>query len=437
LAQKGPDAVRLAAVHNLTHLGYAPALPLLAELSLSGEADLAAAARTCLGSFPGKSAEATIRTLLEHKDAKVRSLAVEMIGRRNAPGAAASLLKAADDADEAVRVAALQALRAQAGAAELPALLNLLVKARSPAEIQAAEGALSALCARQSGPAAGKVVIVKAEYGALPDGPSADVTKQVAALVKAGTLSIDASNDNFGDPANGHVKKLRVDYRVNGVAASKTVHEQETITFTLAATPPAIVDAICGAMAAAQGEAKLALLRSLRLAGGPTALQSVKAAVADPNAQVKDTALAALCDWPTPDVLPVLTDLVKTPPTKTIKILALRGFVRLVPQQDAPDATKVNALKNAMREAERNEEKQLVLSALGNVPSADALALVTPHLDDPVLKEEACLAAVAIAEKVVSSHGAEVGAAMQQVAKVTANKKLAEKAGAMARQAQK
>jgi len=31
LAAKGPDAVRLAAVENLTHLAYAPALPLLAS----------------------------------------------------------------------------------------------------------------------------------------------------------------------------------------------------------------------------------------------------------------------------------------------------------------------------------------------------------------------------------------------------------------------
>ncbi len=58
------------------------------------------------------------------------------------------------------------------------------------------------------------MVIVKAEYGNLPDGPLADVTRQVAALVKAGALSVDASNDNFGDPAQGKSKKLRVDYRV-------------------------------------------------------------------------------------------------------------------------------------------------------------------------------------------------------------------------------
>ena len=145
LASEGDPAVRLAAVRNVTHLGYAPALTVLAELSLTGEGDLAAAARDCLANFPGKDADATIAAMLSHQDAKVRSLAVEMIGQRNVAGSAASLLKAAADEEEAVRLAALKALRDQAGLAELPALLSVLVKARSSAESQAAENALGAL----------------------------------------------------------------------------------------------------------------------------------------------------------------------------------------------------------------------------------------------------------------------------------------------------
>jgi HEAT repeat protein len=437
LAAKGPDAVRLAAIHNLTHLGYTPALPLLAQVSLADNADLAAAARACLGSFPGKDADTAILALLAHKDAKVRRLAVEMVGQRNFAGSAASLLKAAGDEEESVRIAALYALRDQAGLAELPALLKILVKARSSAQSQAAESTLGALCARQSGPAAGKVVIVKAEYGKLPEGPLADVAQQVAALVKAGALAVDASNDNFGDPAQGHPKKLRIDYRVGGVTSSKTVGEGETLTFTATSTPPAIVDAICTAMGEARGEAKLALLRALRSAGGRKALKTVWEAATDLDAQVRETALRALCDWPTPDALPLVAELVKAPPTKTIKILALRGFVRLVPQQDAPDAKKLDSLKDAMALADRSEEKRLVLSALGDVPTVDALTLVTSHLDNPDLKEEACLAAVAIAEKIASNHGAEVTTAMRQVANATANKKLAARANAIAGQGKK
>jgi HEAT repeat protein len=435
LAAKGPDAVRLAAIRNVTHLGHAPALTLLAELSLSGEGDLASAARECLGNFPGKEADATIAGMLAHKDAKVRSLAVEMIGQRKGGPLAASLLKAAGDEDQSVRLAALKALRDQAGLAELPALLGILVKARSAAETQAAESALGALCGRNSGPASGNVVIVKAEYGDLPSGRSADVTEKVAALVKAGSLAVEASNGNFGDPANGVVKKLRVDYTVNGVPASRTVAENDTLTLTATSTPPAIVDAICGAMGGAQGEAKLALLRALRTAGGPKALETVKAAAADNDAQVKDTALRALCEWSTADALPAVAELLKSPPTRTIKVLALRGFVRLVPQQDAPDAKKLASLQEAMTMADRDEEKRLVLSALGNVPTAEALAVVASHLDNAALKEEACLAAVAIAEKIGPGRAADVTATMKRVAKLTGNKKLAARAQAVARKA--
>jgi len=434
-ASENPAAVRLAAIHNITHLGDARALPLLAELSLSGEADLAGPARECLTYFPAKDADATIRAMLGHQDAKVRGLAVEMIGQRSAAGAAASLLKATEDADESVRLAALRALRDQAGLAELPALLGLLVKAKSSEELRAAESALGALCTRQSGPASGNVTIVKAEYGDLPDGPSADVTNKVAELVKQGVMAVDASNGNFGDPANGITKKLRVDYTVNGVPASKTVAENDSLAFTAVAANPAVVDAICGAMPGAQGEARLALLRALRAAGGPKSLQVVVAASADADPQVKDVALRALCDWPTPDALPLVAELTKTAPTKTLKVLALRGFVRLVPLQDAPDAKKLAALRDAMAQAERPEEKRLVLSALGNVPTSDALALVASHLDSEDLKEEACLAAVAIAERLDAARAAEVAAVMSRVAKLTVNKKLAARANALARKA--
>jgi hypothetical protein len=142
-----------------------------------------------------------------------------------------------------------------------------------------------------------------------------------------------------------------------------------------------------------------------------------------------------LCEWPTADALPQVAELLKSPPTRTLKVLALRGFVRLVPQQDAPDAMKLESLQEAMGQAERTEEKRLVLSALGNVATVESLATVTPQLENAELKEEACLAAVAIAEKIAAGHGAEVAEAMKQVAKLTANQKLAARAKALARQA--
>ena len=75
-----------------------------------------------------------------------------------------------------------------------------------------------------------RLVIRKAVYGNLPDGPSADVTEDVADLVRKNTLSADASNELFGDPASGLVKKLRVDYWLGGESKSKMVTENQTLT---------------------------------------------------------------------------------------------------------------------------------------------------------------------------------------------------------------
>jgi hypothetical protein len=88
-----------------------------------------------------------------------------------------------------------------------------------------------------------------------------------------------------------------------------------------------------------------------------------------------------------------------------------------------------------MAQAERPEEKRLVLSALGNVAAVEALKLVVSHLEDAALKEEACLAAVAIGEKLASGRNAEVIAAMRQVAKTTSDAKVAARANAVAGQA--
>jgi hypothetical protein len=75
-----------------------------------------------------------------------------------------------------------------------------------------------------------KLKIKKAVYGDLPDGNKTDVTEKVRAMVKGDTLSVAATNDNFGDPAEGVGKKLKVDYTFGGVEKSKTVDENETLT---------------------------------------------------------------------------------------------------------------------------------------------------------------------------------------------------------------
>ena len=86
-----------------------------------------------------------------------------------------------------------------------------------------------------------RLVIRKAVYGDLPDGANTDVTEKVADKVNDDKLSIEATNDNFGDPAEGIVKKLKVDYTFDGKERSKTVDENATLTISdNGESPPAI-----------------------------------------------------------------------------------------------------------------------------------------------------------------------------------------------------
>jgi hypothetical protein len=77
-----------------------------------------------------------------------------------------------------------------------------------------------------------RLFISKAVYGDLPKGKTDDVTEQVADLVRKNSLSVKADNETFGDPAEGVVKRLRVDYLFDGVKGSKTVAEGETLTIS-------------------------------------------------------------------------------------------------------------------------------------------------------------------------------------------------------------
>ncbi len=98
----------------------------------------------------------------------------------------------------------------------------------------------------QAGP---KVEIKLARYEANDGSKGADVTATVARMVAEGTYEIPATNAVFGDPANMIVKRLRVEYTVNGKPMSQTVTENETMALVQGSTmaAPAVFDLVKGA----------------------------------------------------------------------------------------------------------------------------------------------------------------------------------------------
>jgi hypothetical protein len=79
-------------------------------------------------------------------------------------------------------------------------------------------------------PSSGQLMITRAIYGDLPDGAKTDVTEKVKAMVKDNHLTVEASNENFGDPASGVAKSLEVDYTIGKVSYIKTADEDQTLS---------------------------------------------------------------------------------------------------------------------------------------------------------------------------------------------------------------
>jgi HEAT repeat protein len=183
------------------------------------------------------------------------------------------------------------------------------------------------------------------------------------------------------------------------------------------------------------GEIKQALLRVLGSVGGSQALQSVRVAVRDPDAEVRATAIRLLSEWKSMDAAPYLLELATTATHPTDQLLCLRGYIGLAGNKDVEMNQRLAICQQAAALVQRDEEKRLLLGMLGTIPAPKALALVMPYLDDPATQEEACAAALSIAEQLMS--GGDTSTLVEPLQKVvgsTANADVAKRAQALLEQ---
>lgn len=364
-AARGKEAERAAALAALTSLAYEPAVPLLARLAWMGEGEVAEAAQHGLSYFPGQAGDKALRDLLNHEDAKARAAAVAMIGKGGLDKPGPILLATATkDADEKVRLAALKALGNYVGQAELDGLLGAMSTARTEGEVRAAEAIIHNLCRSMKRSVDG-VVVTKAVYGDLAGGKTKDVTDKVRKLIADGAASVTASNGNFGDPASGVRKHLRVEYQVHGMAMSGTVAEGKTLKLGAACVPAEVTAKFIAGLPTAKGEAQQALLRLLSTAGGAKALDAVMRVALEGESGAKEAAVRVLADWPLANVLAALAKLPAGDQKLLLKALAStasRGGLRIA----------LALTGQAQAQAEARQAAATIAKAIENQAKVDA-----------------------------------------------------------------
>jgi HEAT repeat protein len=167
---------------------------------------------------------------------------------------------------------------------------------------------------------------------------------------------------------------------------------------------------------------RASLLRVLGRIGDSSSLPTLRTALTNREPEIQDAAIRALSDWPTPEPVPDLLKVAQTAENKVHKVLALRGFVRLLALDSgrSPEET-IDLYKKAMDLAGDAAEKKRVLSGLAATKSLAALNLAAAYLDDLTLHLEAESAAVQIAQATSAGYPQRTKEVLQKVIESTKN----------------
>jgi hypothetical protein len=151
--------------------------------------------------------------------------------------------------------------------------------------------------------------------------------------------------------------------------------------------------------------ARCSLLNVLGRIGDNSALPVLYAALKDENVEIQTAAIRALADWPTPEPVAELQKIAESSSNKVHKILALRGFVRLLGLASDRSADQtIELYKKAMSLAPDAGEKKKVLSGLASTKSLAAMKMAAGYLDDEALSVEAGAAVVSIAGGIYADY---------------------------------
>jgi len=410
---------RISGLRGLITAQGEQAVSLLVEAIKSKDADLQ---RSAIGFIPllkGKTATDAFARLMPSISPEAQELMVRALGTRGDKTAARAIAAAVKSPHANVRIAALEALGTVGDSSSVLSLAQSAARAEGT-EKQIARASL----VRLQGDNIARILIRLVSSG------EANVRVEcIRSLACRGdTQAVNplfiAAKDNDESVRREAIraigilgKESHLNALVNLAVNPKEAQDRSAIEqaiggiFKRIPSKESQARPLLTALSTAPADAKPTLLRLLNRPATSEALQMVRAALQDVNAEVKDAAIRSLSDWP--DVQPA-EDLMTTAGTstnRTHKVLALRGYVRMAGMSQNPTAM----YQRAMKLAERSDDKKLVLSGLGTADSAQALEIVERYLNDPFLQTEAALAAVQIADRLRQKDAARAKAALEKV----------------------
>lgn len=393
-----PKNVRAAALRGLVAVGGADAIALILKPLQTGDAAMQGVAVSFIRDVPGAEATKAFAAELPKLASAAQMLVLEALATRGDVAATPAVVAAIKSQDEKVRVAALQALASLGDAAVVPLLVQVAAGDKAP-EADAARASLNILKGN------GVNAAILAELKKADAKGRAELIRTLAArraddAVPELLRCAEDEDEAVRREAFTAIGKLATDKTFPALVAllvkakgDEALKAAERAVLTVARElkdEAGRADALVAALAKATPAGKAALLRVLGRFGGEKALAAVRAAMADPDASVQDTALRTLADWPDPAPADDLLKAVRETKNETHRVLALRGYVRMLAlPSDRPIADVLTRYDEAMKLTTRVEEKKQVLAMMAELRHPAVLKALEPYAADAALKAEA------------------------------------------------
>ena len=148
-AISGPKKVRLAAIGSLERLdNNGSSAPVLIDIAVGDDADLAKTAKSALGRLPGKQVDAGVMARLPQSSGKTKQTLIDMAGQRRIAEAMPVLLASLNDSDAGIRGAAVNSVGLLGDEKQAAILVGSLQKTEAAADRANLESALMAIAGR-------------------------------------------------------------------------------------------------------------------------------------------------------------------------------------------------------------------------------------------------------------------------------------------------
>jgi hypothetical protein len=172
-------------------------------------------------------------------------------------------------------------------------------------------------------------------------------------------------------------------------------------------------------------DVKVSMLRVMGRFGDDDSVSLIESEYASSNEKLSQASFRAMTDWPGAEFIEQMKELAKKSNDPKTKILALRGYARMIGLADDKSKSEVaSELIAAYQMAERKDEQRLIIGLMGDCGNEKTLDFTVGMLDDPRLKGEAEVSAVKICEKMVSRRPELVGPVLKRIINTTSNKTL-------------